>query len=48
MLKSAIDGEEMVKAKLKKKKEKWREKWRYSRPLECCHQGEDKILPRIG
>lgn len=36
MLKSAIDGEEMVKAKLKKKKEKWREKWRYSRPLECC------------
>lgn len=47
MLKSAIDGEEMFKAKLKKKKEKWREKWRYSRPLECC-QGEDKILPRIG
>lgn len=36
MLKSAIDGEEMVKAKLKKKKEKWREKWGYSRPLECC------------
>lgn len=36
MLKSAIDGEEMVKAKLKKKKEKWKEKWRYSRPLECC------------
>lgn len=36
MLKSAIDGEEMVKAKLKKKKEKWREKWRCSRPLECC------------
>lgn len=36
MLKSAIDGEEMVKAKLKKKKEKWREKWRYSRRLECC------------
>lgn len=36
MLKTAIDGEEMVKAKLKKKKEKWREKWRYSRPLECC------------
>lgn len=47
MLKSAIDGEEMVKAKLKKRKKNGEKNGDILAHLNVV-RGEDKILPRIG
>lgn len=51
MLKTAIDGEEMVKAKLKKRKKNGEKNGEKNGDI-LAHlnvvRGEDKILPRIG